>query len=442
MTVKKRVLVLADYGCGTGFGQVASNIMQRINATGKYDITVVGINYDPSEEIDLARWPGRIIPAITVSDMNSPDVYGRQKVLNELGKGIYDIFFVIQDTFIVQTIIQQISETRDALEKKFSTIFYYPIDATPKPEWITDCVSHIDFPVAYTNYAKEETLKIDPSLSDADVVYHGTNLTDFNFIEDRQQVAEFRKGYFNGHADGKFLLVNVNRNQPRKDIMRNFTILRELKKRGRDVLLYLHMSHNDAGGNLLVMADYFGFKLNEDFILPSPKVFSVNQGIPISMVNMLYNAADAVISTTLGEGWGLSITEAMATRTPIIAPDNTSLHEMMANDRGVLVPSGDSPSAWFCLGAADNERIRPLMNVEKAVEAVERVMEGKLPDVEGAYTWARENNWDNLCKKWVDIFDRAAIYSERLTNEANQPQLNREQRRKLQKGDKHASIPL
>lgn len=427
---KIKILVLADYGCATGFGQVASNIMQRIEATGKYDITVIGINYDPGKEIDFDRWPGRIIPAITVADMNYGDVYGRQKVLNELGRGIYDMFFTLQDTFIIQTIVKQIVETRQALDKKFSTIFYYPIDAEPKIEWITDCVSLIDFPVAYTNYAKGESIKIDPKLRDIPVIYHGTNLKDFYPIED---IAEFRAKYFGGNADGRFLITNVNRNQPRKDIVRNFFILQELKKRGRNPLLYLHMAHSDSGGNILVLADHFGFKLNEDYILPSPKVFEPNQGLPIDYINKIYNASDAVLSTTLGEGWGLSITEAMATKTPIIAPDNTSLHEMMADNRGILIPSGDNPSAWFTLGQMDNERIRPLMNVDKAVDAIEKLMDGELPDVEGAYKWATEHSWDNICKDWIDIFDIASKYTKLLNNPV---QPNREQRRKQKKGKK------
>lgn len=445
MSEKLKVLVLADYGCGTGFAQVSGNIIRRLNDTGKYDFTVVGINYDPSEEIDLNRWPGRIIPAITVGDMQAPDVYGRQKVLNELGKGIYDIFFTIQDTFIIQSIVPQILETRELLQKKFQTILYYPIDAEPKAEWITECVAKFDYAVPYTYYAKEETLKIDDSLALCDPIYHGTNLEDFHYLEDRDEVADFRTKYFNGCADGRFLLMNVNRNQPRKDIMRNFLILQELKRRGRDVLLYLHMSHNDAGGNLLVMAEHFGFELNKDFILPSPKLFSVNQGLPIEMVNKLYNCADAVISTTLGEGWGLSITEAMATKTPVIAPDNTSLHEMLAVKRGVLVPSGATPSDWFTLGFSDNERIRPLMSVEQAADAVEKVMAGKLPDIEGAYLWAQAHNWDALCEKWLDVFEQAAkaVTVQEIPPQTIDKPLNRAQKRRLSKGGKrNARIPI
>lgn len=441
---KTKVLVLADYGCSTGFGQVASNIITRLNATGLYDFTIIGINYDPANEIDLERWPGRIIPAITVGDMNNargPDVYGRQKVLNELGKGIYDIFFSIQDTFILGTIMPQILETKEALDKKFSTVFYYPIDAQPKPEWITDVVAHIDFPVPYTEYAAKESIKVMPKLNLQQPIYHGTNLKDFHYVEDRQDVAEFRKQYFAGNADGKFLVVNINRNQPRKDIPRSLMILKELKKRGfTKAIMYLHMAHDDAGGNILVMAEQLGLKINEDFILPSPKVFDPNQGLPIELVNMIYNAADACLTTTLGEGWGLSITEAMATRTPIIAPNNTSITEILKDERGLLVPSGDNPSMWFSLGAQDNERLRPLMDIGRAIDAIVPLMKGKLPDLDKALAWSQNYSWDAVCEDWKRIFQEAANLTKKLDAAPKQLPISRQQRRALERKQKKVGI--
>jgi glycosyltransferase involved in cell wall biosynthesis len=442
MSDKIKVLVLADYGCSTGFGQVASNIMQRINATGKYDITVIGINYDPVNEIDPERWPGRVIPAVTVSDMNAPDVYGRQKVLNELGKGIYDIFFTIQDTFIIGTIINQILETQEELEKKFSTIFYYPIDAAPKKEWIEKVVNSIDFPVPYTYYAKAESIiaypEVEPKLCSP--IYHGTNLKDFYRIEDRQEVAEFRKQYFDGKADGKFLITNINRNQPRKDILRSFMVLKELRNRGRDnALLYLHMAHDDAGGNLLVMADHFGFKLQEDFIVPSPRVFNPNQGLPLEVINRLYNASDCVLTTTLGEGWGLSATEALATRTPLIAPSNTSLTEMLADNRAYLVSSGKTISDWMTFGAQDNERVRPLMDVHEAADAIEQVMDGHLPDLDAAQAWAEKYSWDYVCEQWVELFEKAAALAKTIPQK---PQLSRQQRRAIERQAKKKKVAI
>ena len=404
---KIKVLALGDYCCSTGFGTVMSNIMQNLNNTGKYDLDVIGINYT-GDPYNVERFPGKVYPAQTIANMFLQDPYGRQKVLEMLASGKYEILFILQDTFIVQTFIKQVLEVRETLKKKFKIIFYFPLDAIPKKDWITDCVSLVDYPVTYTKYAAKLIVGIDPYLGGKlKIIYHGTNFKDFNYIEDRKKVAEFRKQYFSGKADGRFLLTNVNRNQIRKDPIRNFMLLDELKRRGKRPILYLHMSHEDVGGNLLVMADNFGLKLQEDYILPSPRFFSVNQGIPVEALNLIYNASDALISTTLGEGWGLSITEAMAAKTPIIAPDNTSLHEMLADNRGKLVKSGSNPSLWITLGSGDNERMRPLTDVEDMADKVLEVMDGKLPDIEGAYKWARSQTWEDICKAWIEVFDQA-----------------------------------
>lgn len=431
-TDKIRVLALGDYCCTTGFATVMSNIMQQLHGTDKYEIDVVGINYT-GDPYDTKRYPGNVFPAMNIANMHMNDPYGRQKVLDMLGSGEYDVFFMLQDTFIAQTFIEAVNKTREALPKKFSTIMYYPIDCDPKKEWIEKCVSLVDYPVVYTEYGKRLTLDIDPKLDRLKVIYHGTNLEDFNVVDDPTAMRNFRHNFFGGAADGKFLITNVNRNQVRKDPLRNFQILNELRRRGRkDAILYLHMSHDDAAGNLLVMADHFNFKLGTDFILPHPKVFNPNRGLPVDFLNHIYNTSDVLLSTTLGEGWGLSITEAMSTKLPIVAPDNTSLTEMLADNRGYLVKSGSNSSMWLTLGGGDNERMRPLMDVEDAADKLELVMDGKLPDIDNAYAWARQYSWEAICREWQAIFDRAALDARTATQLA-MPKPNREQRRATNK---------
>ena len=362
---KIRLLAWGDYCCSTGFGTVLSNIMRELEASGKYEIDVVGINYDGGP-YDSERFPGKVYPALSGIRMQGAygDVFGRQVVLDLLSNNEYDVFFALQDTFIVQGFIPQLKDALKNNPANTKMVYYFPIDASPKKDWIEEVVSQIDYPVAYTNYAREECAKFNPDLKDMRVIYHGTNLKDFYPIEEFAINKTFKESYFNYQADNRFLVTNVNRNQSRKDIARNFAIMRELKNKGHDdILFYLHMSHNDVGGNLLVMADNYGLKQGTDYIFPNPNVFSPDKGLPIEILNGIYNVSDAVITTTLGEGWGLSITEAMATKTPMIGPDNTSLHEILANNRGILVPSGNNPSMWITK-ESDNERIRPLMDVE------------------------------------------------------------------------------
>lgn len=441
---KIKVLGLFDYACSTGFGTVSKNIMQQLEKSGKYELHIVGINYD-AMPYDEETWPGIVYPALSLSNMNQGDVYGRQRFLDLLGTGEFDVVFIIQDTFIIQTIIEQIQETYDALHKKFKTIMYYPFDCTPKKEWVEKLVAHIDFPVPYTQYAKKLTLDVMPELKDklVEPIYHGNNFKDFFPIEDKELVQKFRTKYFNGKTDDKFLMVNINRNQPRKDIIRNFMILKELRDRGHDdVMLYLHMAHEDAGGNILVMADHFGFELQKDYFLPSPKVFDVNKGLGVDVINMLYNSADVVLSTTLGEGWGLSVTEAMAAKRPIVAPNNTSFTEMMADGRAFLTKAGATPTDWI-MNLNDNERLRPLMDVEDAASNIEKVMKGVLPDIEGAYEWVKSLDWADICEKWEVVFEQAALAARidtKKTQVEDQRQenltLNREQRRAIKKAGK------
>lgn len=432
MSDRTKLLAWGDYACSTGFATVMGNILRELDKTGRFDITVVGVNY-LGTPYDRERWPGEIWPALIPGAFDGPytDVHGRQRVLDLLGSGQFDVFFFIQDTFIARDIMAQINEAQEQLAHKFKTVYYFPIDAQPKAEWITDVVAKADFPVAYTNYAKREAVKAEPSLSERlQVIYHGTNTTDFHYVQDRELVRDFRTRWFDGLTDGKFLVTNVNRNQARKDIMRSLMVLRQLRDRGiEDVVFYLHMQVSDVGGNIMVMANNLGLEPERDFILPHPKIFSSNQGIPIASLNLLYNASDAVFTSTLGEGWGLSVTEAMATKTPVIAPDHTSLTEMLANKRGILIPAGQNSSMWG-MKEMDNERLRPLMDVQAAAQAIIDLQAGKqTPDIDNAYAWARQLNWTNVVAQWLPIIDQAAEEARAATKQAEPASPNRSQRR-------------
>ena len=409
---KTRVLAWGDYCCSTGFATVMSNIMQELNATGNYEIDVVGINY-AGGPYDTERFPGNVWPAISALRMQGPyqDYHGRQVFLDMLGSREYDVVFIVQDTFIVLPIAEQILEVQRNKPTPFSTIFYYPFDCAPREEWVKQCVASFDFPVAYTEYAKNESRKYLGPLADRhDVIYHGTNLKDFFPVEDPKIVQNVRNGIFGPMAD-KFIVTNINRNQGRKDISRSFMVLKELKDRGHDdIVFYMHMQESDFGGSILQMARNFNLEPGKDWILPNPQQFNAHMGFPIEMINHIYNASDAFLTTTHGEGWGLSITEAMAAKLPVVGPDNTSLPEILGEDRGWRIPSGDNPSMWI-IKDNDNERARPLMDVEKAADAILEIKnnpEEAQRRANNAYDWIQTYTWKNVSQDWIKIFKKAA----------------------------------
>jgi glycosyltransferase involved in cell wall biosynthesis len=396
---KIKVLAYCDSPtCATGFGTVSRNIFEGLQKTGRYQVEVLGINYwgDPHE------FPYRIWPTGTNAQK---DPYGRKKICGMIPQMEYDILFFLQDTFIMDFLPELLPYLRDQ-GKKFKSICYFPIDGEPKEQWIKN-ISAVDYPVAYSQFGKNAAMKAFSDCPELDVIPHGVNTVDYSPLP-KEQVEEFRTRYFGQHAD-KFIFMNLNRNQQRKDIPRTIQAFVEFRKEVPKSLLYLHMAQKDQGWDLPEILNAHGLSTSEDVIFPQN--FGPNQGYPRQVVNMLYNCVDAVVSTTLGEGWGLSWSEAMATKTPIVMPRNTALVEAISEDRGYLVNSGTNPSLLTIL-PHDNEIIRPLVDVDDMVEKMLDIYNNydkALEKAEAAYEWVtNELTWGAngpIVDRWIKVFD-------------------------------------
>lgn len=399
---KKKVLWLSDFNCPSGFATVAHNIIEQLLKTGKYDFDVVGINHT-GEPYDFNRWPFPIYPARDLvkarKDQRYTDIFGRQRFLDLLCTGKYDIVFTLQDIFIIDAIAGNIKAAQKHIN--FQWILYYPVDGKLHESWINNSVILADIPVTYTNFGKKETIRVNASANPR-VIYHGVNTKNFFPIEN---ISSFRKTYFKDNAD-KFIVTNVNRNQIRKDIPRTIAAFAKFQQQRPASVLYLHMNPNDIGGNVVEMARYWGLERDKDFVVPDN--FDEFTGYPIDVLNKIYNASDVVISTTLGEGWGLTITEAMATKTPVIVPDHTSLSEIGADGRARLVRSSEE---LVCFGAMDNNQYRPLTDIGDMIEALTDGHDNRekyKEMAEKAYSWVMNLSWDNIGKQWVEIFETAS----------------------------------
>lgn len=463
-----RILVLADSPtAATGFAQVSRNILNRLAKDPKYYIDVIGINY-AGDPYDSEKFPYKIYPAMPQGYI---DMFGRDRLISALaGKqqgltGPWDIIFTIQDHFIIEGMgvrypfAQQVMVTRELWKRTvspnmwFKWIAYFPVDAPVKENWVTKSVMLPDYPVAYCNYGRKELLKygdkdveinfnlkmedsgdnkkgtiIAKPLQDRmSVIPHGVDFNDF-YVLSKKEIKEFRKGYWSGQVkDDTYLVVNISRNQPRKDIPRTMMAFAEFKKQVPNSHLYLHMQNSDVGGTIDEYARIFGLKPGEDYSLPHG--FDAGQGYSIDIVNKIYNAANLCITTTLGEGWGFVSSESMATKTPLVAPNITSFEDILGAGyhapgelnkwlgdggwdkvRGIPVEAGSTDSEWVCFGASDNERIRPLTNVKDLVDKM--VWAYKNPKkveaiVERAYKWVQDYGWESIVEKWVDLIDKA-----------------------------------
>jgi glycosyltransferase involved in cell wall biosynthesis len=404
-TDKIKILYYGDSPTvATGFGTVAANILMGLYATGRYEIDIFGVNHwgDPKPPYTKLF---NIYPA---GMNNERDPYGRKKFMEMAKHMDFDILFFLQDSFILEFLKEYLPQLKNT-GKKFVSVCYYPCDSIIKKPW-AEAVTSVDIPVAYTEFAKDATLKAlgsDGSKSNIRFIYHGVNQDDFYPREDPEAV-EFRKKYFGPQAD-KFIFINLNRNQQRKDIPRFIRAYKEVKKTNPEALAYCHMASKDQGWNLSEVCNVLDLSLKTDIIFPQN--FSPNQGYPVPVVNILYNCCDCVVSTALGEGFGLSWIEGMATKKPVIMPNNTMMPELVNNDIAYLVDSGSTENLCTIL-PNDNEVLRPLVDIDHLVETMRHVLNNQdeaKEKAEAAYKYVMDNlTWErSIVPKWVNLFNEA-----------------------------------
>lgn len=311
MENKRKVLYYGDVPlASTGFSHVGKSILKRLYATGLYDIDIVGINY-AGDYYNREQYPYQIYPAISPLSTNERarnDVYGLQKVISMAGSGKYDLIFILNDLFVIKAMYAPLLEVQKKLPKdrKFEIILYYPVDSPLKKEWVTEIVSKCSFPVTYTKYAVKETLKHDPNIANLRYLYHGTDKSIF-FPFPKEDIPKLKMQMFGPEHCNKYIVLNVNRNQPRKDLIRTFMGFKLFHDKYPNTFLFILAQAHDVGGNLIDIAKGCGLEWDKDWACPAPGSYGASQGYPIEVVNKIYNASDVVVSSSTGEGWGLCL---------------------------------------------------------------------------------------------------------------------------------------
>jgi len=393
----KKILWYSDFLVSTGFGNVAEALVSRLKH--KYDFTVLGINYngDPYNIPGHPYYHLKDIPVYPSKVKN--DYLGKQKLLNLLHEGNFDILFILQDTFNLVSYLQPLEDARK--DKDFKYILYFPIDAYLDPAWV-EVVIQADQPVAYTQHGQ---LEVKRRGFDVPYIYHGTDTKVFYPLTSKER--SFCRQQYLRATDEDFVITNVNRNQHRKDLPRTIMAFVEMWKRIPRAKLYLH---TDLSNKIGYDLEYFinihvPSEVRGSIILPDQEVMD-RGGVSQEGMRRLYSCSDVVISTSKGEGWGLSTTEAMACKVPVVMPRHTSLVEIVGEqeERGLLADCSDA-----CVHLGDNHRIRPLVDIDSLVDKVLQVYENPSAAwerVQAAHAWVKEYcDWDKIAAQWEEVLE-------------------------------------
>lgn len=308
-----KALFIADAVQPTGFSRVLHSILEYLPKD-LYDIHILGVNYygDPHE------YPYKIYPAYI-----GGDVYGYNRVQNFADQS-FDLIFILNDIWIVGRYLEKIKESF----KKFPKIVSYsPVDSLyPNPVWFNeyDIVSQV---VTYTEYGKK-AIEYESPYVDVEVIPHGVDTKYFHRLEGTKQ--ELKGKIYPKRDDflNSFIVLNANRNQPRKrhDLsMEAFKLFAEDKP--LNVKYYHHAGLKDMGIDIIRKAQQLG--IDGRIILTNAE--QNTQKVPIEYLNLIYNATDVGVNTSLGEGWGLVSVEHAVTGAPQIVPDHSALPEVFGD---------------------------------------------------------------------------------------------------------------
>lgn len=302
---KPRLLWIGDAVAHTGFANVTHNVLDYLSKT--WDVSVLGINYHG----DPHNYKYNIYPASLGGDL-----YGLGRLAQLVPMIKPDIICAINDPWITVKYEKELHQNKETFGYK--TVYYIPVDSPNIKKEIVRDLNTANGVIFYTNFGKNEFLKSDYEGSSF-IIPHGVNRNHFYPVSKRKA-----RDVLNLSNDW-FIFGSVNRNQPRKRLDLTIEYFAEFAKdKPETVRLYIHCALKDMGYDLIDLARYYG--VDERLIITDPNLTS-QRGVSFEVLNYIFNSFDVQISTTQGEGWGLTQAEGMMVGVPQIAPEWSALAE-------------------------------------------------------------------------------------------------------------------
>ena len=258
------------------------------------------------------------------------DSYGDPKTLRELIKHEKpDALFLITDPRYFEWLFQIENEIRTSIPIAYLNIW----DDLPAPmynrEFYDSCDALFGISKQTVNINKLVLGKEKSKNKIIKYIPHGLNNTTFRPLADGDSGLAETKNKINNGKDVDFTLLFNSRNIRRKSIPDTilawkFFMDTLTPKQRKKCNFILHTDPvSDAGTDLLAVINFLFPETGSGNLILSQQKLTRDQ------LNQFYNIADGVILLSSAEGWGLSLTEALLTGTPIIANVTGGMQDQM-----------------------------------------------------------------------------------------------------------------
>lgn len=315
----RKILWVGDAACDSGFAKATHHTLKSFVNDARFDqhgpqwvVTVLGLNYRG----DPHAYPYRIYPAYVPGG----DMFGTRRVVEIVMRERPDVVVFQNDPWNIPAYVVKLKD----MPSKPKLVGAIAVDGK-------NCrgkdLNGLDHAIFWTQFAQDEATQGGMTI-ESSIVPLGVDVTKYA-PGDRHEARE-KLGLFSSipaMTDDSLIFLNVNRNQPRKRLDLTLEYFAEYYHSSRDdAYLYLHVCPTgDVGYDIDQLAKYYNLKGR--VLLAQPGVY---HGVSEEEMILTYRAADVGISTTQGEGWGLTTMEGMACGLPQIIPDWAALGEWPA----------------------------------------------------------------------------------------------------------------
>jgi len=297
-----KILWVGDAGLHSGFATVTHSVLASLHE--RHEVHVCGVNYRG----DPHGYPYPIYRA----DLRG-DTWGVNRFDELCYKIQPDIVCINNDAWNVVRFLTS--------PRPIPIVAYIPVDGEGMPRETAAYLNRLTCAIWYTEFG-QRVAESAGFAGKSEIIPHGVDTVRYRPID--KQEARQAMGLPEHIASG-FIVGNVNRNQLRKrlDISIHAFALAVKEYKLENAWLYLHAASRDEGGDLGKIAEYYG--IADRVMRPDGK--DSFTGVDYEAMPYIYSSFDVQISSSMGEGWGLTTMEGMACGVPQIVPMHSALAE-------------------------------------------------------------------------------------------------------------------
>jgi D-inositol-3-phosphate glycosyltransferase len=337
-----KILFCSDFACQTGFARAGHAFADRARAAG-HDLAVLGVNHygDPHGR------PERVYPALKYGSKGS-DFVGLSRFAELVELERPDVILIQNDPWNVHEFLNVHDKIGQESAKHGRpapppVVGWMPIDAPRlKSRWAAG-LNRLKHAVWYSRFAQEEARKAGTTCASS-VSYLGVDADVYRPLDRLACRREI------GLPEDAYIVGCVNSGNPRKRLdlsVRAFArfyamLCADGTSRAVDPYLYVHADVREwRGFDLPDYAEYLGVRSR----LYMTESAGAMRGVPESDMAKVYSALDIQLSTSGGEGFGLTTLEGLACGVRQIAVNTAAIPEWAAgavrDGHVVLVPFVD-----------------------------------------------------------------------------------------------------